>query len=102
MILKNDQAEHLRKKTANIENIESTFSSSLPSRSEVHGRKRENKKDEQSDKKQKKQTFLITRLLLFAFIVLIGLTLTYKYWAIKINLPVQSDNKGIQQVNIEN
>jgi hypothetical protein len=98
--LKNDQAELLRKTTSNIENNESTFSS-LPSRNEVHGRKRGNKKDKQNDKKQKKQTFLITRLLLCAFIVLIGLTVTYKYWAKNINLPVQSDNKGIEQVKME-
>jgi len=102
MKMPNDQAEYLRKKTAEIRNSENTLSNSLPSRSEVHGKKRENiKKKEQVDKREKKQTFLITRLLLFAFVILIGITVTYKYWSKNVNIPVHGENNDIEQVKIE-
>lgn len=98
--MENDQAERLRKKAADrdIERI-----STLPSRSEVHGKKKETrKKKDNSEKKQKKSTFLLTRLLLLAFILLIGLTVTYQYWSEKVYLPVHSeDRKGVEQVKIE-
>jgi hypothetical protein len=95
-----DQAEHLRKKAVEVSRNQIE---TLPSRSEVHGRKRSDRKKKEKDKKEaRKSVFWLTRLLLCTFILLIGLTVTYKYWSGKVSVPVHSeDKKGVEQVKIE-
>jgi cytoskeletal protein RodZ len=98
--MEKDQAENLRIKAADLSEFQT---STLPSRSEVHGKKKEvKKKKENNQKKRKISMFWLTRLLLFTFILLIGLTVTYQYWSQKISTPVHSeDKKGVEQVEIE-
>ncbi|MBY6035660.1 hypothetical protein KUV80_03310 [Fictibacillus nanhaiensis] len=98
--MENDQAERLREKTKSMENVKT---SSLPSRSDLHGKKREKrKKKEQTEKDKNKSSFIVTRLLLVAFILLVVLTVTYQFWSQNIYVPVHSeDNKGVKQVKIE-
>ncbi|MET3727973.1 hypothetical protein ABID52_001554 [Fictibacillus halophilus] len=101
--MKNDQAEGLRSRTADNTTAAVNHVHSLPSRSEVHGKKRENEEKQRNAKKEKrKTTFLVTRLLLTAFILLVGITLTYKLWSKDLYIPVQSeDREGVEQVEIE-
>jgi hypothetical protein len=101
--MKNDQAESLRNKTADNTIASVQHAHSLPSRSEVHGKKRDDeKKQKNANKEKRKTTFLVTRLLLAAFILLIGITLTYKLWSKDLYIPVQSeDREGVEQVEIE-
>ncbi|WNB93691.1 hypothetical protein [Bacillus sp. NEB1478] len=102
--MENDQAEQLRNKTANYDVLHTT---SLPSRREVHQRRNDRKKEETEEKsknhkKSFKPTFLLTKILLVAFIALVGVMVTYQYWSDKIFLPVHSNiKKGIEQVKIE-
>lgn len=98
--MEKDQAEHLRSKAADLSNSQPP---TLPSRSEVHGKKSEIKKKKTNSKKQRKMSvFWVTRLLLCAFALLIGLTVTYKYWSQKVSVPVHSeDNNAVKQVEIE-
>jgi cytoskeletal protein RodZ len=98
--MEKDQAENLRIKAADLSEIQT---STLPSRSEVHGKKKEVKKKKENNQKQRKiSMFWLTRLLLFTFILWIGLTVTYQYWSQKISTPVHSeDKKGVEQVEIE-
>jgi cytoskeletal protein RodZ len=93
--MEKDQAENLRIKAADLSEIQT--------RSEVHGKKKEVKKKKENNQKQRKiSMFWLTRLLLFTFILLIGLTVTYQYWSQKISTPVHSeDKKGVEQVEIE-
>ncbi|MDM5316073.1 hypothetical protein QUF49_08725 [Fictibacillus sp. b24] len=99
----NDQAENLREKVVDSQIDGNQKTQSLPSRSEVHGKRRDSQKKQKEAKSVKrKTTFLATRLLLCAFILLIGITLTYKLWSKDIYIPVHSeDKKGIEQVEIE-
>ncbi len=99
----NDQAENLRKQAEDSQNAGNQSTYSLPSRSEVHGKRRESYKTQKEKKKVKrKATFLVTRLLLGAFILLIGITLTYKMWSKNMYIPVHSeDKKGVEQFEIE-
>lgn len=99
----NDQAENLRKQAEDCQNAGNLNAPSLPSRSEVHGKRREiQKKQKETKKVKRKTTFLATRLLLGAFILLIGITLTYKIWSENMYTPVHSeDKKGVEQVEIE-
>lgn len=103
MRMTKDQADELRREASNRERVDKPNVQSLPSRSEVHGKRREiEKKQEHTKKEKRKKTFLVTRLLLGAFILLIGITLTYKYWSQNMYVPVHSeDNKGVEQVEIE-
>lgn len=97
-----DQAEILRGKVeSQLTGKQNT--ESLPSRIEVHGKRRESLKKQKGSKREKrKTTFWATRLLLGAFILLIGITLTYKLWSKDIYIPVHSeDKKGIEEVEIE-
>jgi hypothetical protein len=98
--MEKDQAENLRTKAADLSDFQT---STLPSRSEVHGKnKKDKKKKENHQKPRKMSMFWLTRLLLFSFILLIGLTLSYKYWSQKVSTPVHSeDKKGVEQVEIE-
>ncbi|WP_416728860.1 hypothetical protein [Fictibacillus sp. JL2B1089] len=101
--MKNDQAESLRNKTADHNTAAVQHVHSLPSRTEVHGKKRENERKQKNAKKVKRNTtFLVTRLLLAAFILLVGITVTYKLWSKDLYIPVQSeDREGVEQVEIE-
>jgi hypothetical protein len=101
--MQNDQAENLRKEASDSPLLEQHSDQSLPSRSEVHGKRRENRKEEKQSKKEKRNSkFWLTRLLLGAFLLLIGFTLTYKYWSKNMYVPVHSeDKKGVEQVEIE-
>jgi cytoskeletal protein RodZ len=98
--MEKDQAEHLRVKAAEISEYQT---STFPSRSEVHGKQRNLNKKKEKDKKERRMSlFWVTRLLLCAFILLIGFTVTYKYWSQKVSNPVHSeDKKGVEQVKIE-
>ncbi|RZT22528.1 MULTISPECIES: hypothetical protein [Fictibacillus] len=97
--MEKDQAENLRTKAADLSGLQM---STLPSRSEVHGKKSVKRKKEDHQKQRKVSMFWLTRLLLFSFVLLIVLTVTYKYWSQKVSTPVHSENKkGVEQVEIE-
>ncbi|MCM3720311.1 hypothetical protein [Fictibacillus phosphorivorans] len=98
--MEKDQAQNLRTKAVDRSKSQS---SPLPSRSEIHGKNRgDRKKKEIPDKQKVVSVFWLTRLLLLSFVLLIGLTVTYKYWSEKVSTPVHSeDKKGIETVEIE-
>ncbi|MDR7072575.1 hypothetical protein [Fictibacillus barbaricus] len=102
--MENDQAEQLRNKAGNHTVLQT---GSLPSRRELHQRKKGRKKEELEEQKNKKKksfkpSFLLTKVLLVAFIALVGLMVTYQYWSDKIISPVHSNiKKGTEQVRIE-
>ena len=98
--MEKDQAENLRTKAADLSGLQM---STLPSRSEVHGKTKADKKNKKNNEKQRKiSMFWLTRLLLVSFVLLIVLTVTYKYWSQKVSTPVHSeDKKGVEQVEIE-
>jgi hypothetical protein len=97
--MENDQAERLRETAAEIKISET---SPLPSRKEVHGKKRKETQGKQEENNKSKPSFWWTRFLLAAFILLIALTLTYQYWVDQIFSPVHSEIRNdVEQVDIE-
>jgi hypothetical protein len=101
MEMENDQAERLRETAADLK-IDKN--SPLPSRKEVHGKKRQGRpqSEEEERKIELKTSFWWTRFLLAVFIILITFMLTYHFWYDRVFYPVHSEiTNDIERVDIE-